>query len=103
MDLQECCKYVNSKLVNLISFLADKLMDDFQQCEVSFISQRHEQWPVRTFIHLDKVFSVHISTPLTRQYQQACLSKQNTIISLRVLGGEETKCVMRTCLATALA
>jgi len=44
-------------------------MDDFQQREVPFISQRHGQWPVRTSMHLDKVFSAYISTPLTRQYQ----------------------------------
>jgi hypothetical protein len=56
-------------------------MDDFQKCEVLFISQRHGQWQVRIFIHLDMVFSAYISTPLTRQNQQACLNKQNTIIS----------------------
>jgi hypothetical protein len=46
-------------------------MDDFQQGDVPFISQKHGQWPVRTSIHLDKVFSADtcISAPLTRQYQ----------------------------------
>jgi len=101
MDLQEWCKYVNSKSANLIylaSLIIEWMIFNNARCLLSHKdtdngrSELSSIW-TRYLVHI-------FQTPLTRQYQQACLSKQNTIISLRVLGGEETKSVLHGCLAT---